>query len=102
MVESSISLWVNEHVSLLDNMSSPLTFLFRNKNKLIFSFTLQYVAYADGLIRAYNIHTYAVHYTLQREKEALLSLSCRIFLYILIQMAYIFIELLPLLQLTTL
>ncbi|KAH9663477.1 WD REPEATS REGION domain-containing protein [Citrus sinensis] len=24
-----------------------------------------YVAYADGLIRAYNIHTYAVHYTLQ-------------------------------------
>lgn len=28
---------------------------------------MQYVAYADGLIRAYNIHTYAVHYTLQRE-----------------------------------
>ncbi|XP_044485392.1 uncharacterized protein LOC123210926 [Mangifera indica] len=26
-----------------------------------------YVAYADGLIRAYNIHTYAVHYTLQLE-----------------------------------
>ncbi|XP_058228445.1 uncharacterized protein LOC131336574 isoform X2 [Rhododendron vialii] len=26
---------------------------------------LLYVAYADGLIRAYNIHTYAVHYTLQ-------------------------------------
>ncbi|TQD81479.1 hypothetical protein C1H46_032972 [Malus baccata] len=26
---------------------------------------LEYVAYADGLIRAYNIHTYAVHYTLQ-------------------------------------
>ena len=25
----------------------------------------QYVAYADGLLRAYNIHTYAVHYTLQ-------------------------------------
>ncbi|KAI3452045.1 hypothetical protein Pfo_008710 [Paulownia fortunei] len=24
-----------------------------------------YVAYQDGLIRAYNIHTYAVHYTLQ-------------------------------------
>ncbi|KAM3252790.1 hypothetical protein P3L10_006860 [Capsicum annuum] len=24
-----------------------------------------YVAYAEGLIRAYNIHTYAVHYTLQ-------------------------------------
>uniref|UniRef100_A0A6N2LAX6 Uncharacterized protein n=1 Tax=Salix viminalis TaxID=40686 RepID=A0A6N2LAX6_SALVM len=24
-----------------------------------------YVAYADGLIRAYNIHSYAVHYTLQ-------------------------------------
>ncbi|KAJ7952887.1 Transducin/WD40 repeat-like superfamily protein [Quillaja saponaria] len=24
-----------------------------------------YVAYSDGLIRAYNIHTYAVHYTLQ-------------------------------------
>ncbi|KAJ4955041.1 hypothetical protein NE237_011824 [Protea cynaroides] len=24
-----------------------------------------YVAYGDGLIRAYNIHTYAVHYTLQ-------------------------------------
>ncbi|KAF8410020.1 hypothetical protein HHK36_002540 [Tetracentron sinense] len=24
-----------------------------------------YVAYVDGLIRAYNIHTYAVHYTLQ-------------------------------------
>ncbi|KAI3922170.1 hypothetical protein MKX01_005859, partial [Papaver californicum] len=24
-----------------------------------------FVAYADGLIRAYNIHTYAVHYTLQ-------------------------------------
>lgn len=27
----------------------------------------QYVAYAEGLIRAYNIHTYAVLYTLQRE-----------------------------------
>ncbi|KAF3793922.1 hypothetical protein EJ110_NYTH08865 [Nymphaea thermarum] len=26
---------------------------------------LLYVAYAEGLIRAYNIHTYAVHYTLQ-------------------------------------
>ncbi|CAN6478562.1 unnamed protein product [Victoria cruziana] len=26
---------------------------------------LLYVAYADGLIRSYNIHTYAVHYTLQ-------------------------------------
>ncbi|RWW07075.1 hypothetical protein GW17_00029555 [Ensete ventricosum] len=26
---------------------------------------LEYVAYADGLIRAYNIQTYAVHYTLQ-------------------------------------
>lgn len=26
---------------------------------------LLFVAYADGLIRAYNIHTYAVHYTLQ-------------------------------------
>ncbi|KAA3461298.1 COMPASS component SWD1 [Gossypium australe] len=25
----------------------------------------KYVAYAEGLIRAYNIHTYAVHYTLQ-------------------------------------
>ncbi|RAL46724.1 hypothetical protein DM860_005003 [Cuscuta australis] len=24
-----------------------------------------YVAYAEGLVRAYNIHTYAVHYTLQ-------------------------------------
>ncbi|XP_042488927.1 uncharacterized protein LOC122069057 isoform X2 [Macadamia integrifolia] len=24
-----------------------------------------YVAYGDGLIRAYNVHTYAVHYTLQ-------------------------------------
>ncbi|XP_022741246.1 uncharacterized protein LOC111292888 isoform X2 [Durio zibethinus] len=24
-----------------------------------------YVAYAEGLIRAYNIHTYAIHYTLQ-------------------------------------
>jgi hypothetical protein len=32
-------------------------------NTSLFSF--QYVAYADGLIRAYNIHTYAVHYTLQ-------------------------------------
>ncbi|KAJ0097107.1 hypothetical protein Patl1_28747 [Pistacia atlantica] len=30
-----------------------------------------YVAYADGLIRAYNIHTYAVHYTLQREMRCL-------------------------------
>lgn len=29
--------------------------------------SFQYVAYAEGLIRAYNIHTYAVHYTLQRE-----------------------------------
>lgn len=27
----------------------------------------QYVAYAEGLIRAYNIQTYAVHYTLQRK-----------------------------------
>ncbi|KAF9678466.1 hypothetical protein SADUNF_Sadunf07G0037900 [Salix dunnii] len=27
--------------------------------------TAYYVAYADGLIRAYNIHSYAVHYTLQ-------------------------------------
>lgn len=33
----------------------------------MFFFLMQYVAYADGLIRAYNIHTYAVHYTLQRE-----------------------------------
>lgn len=30
-------------------------------------FCYQYVAYQDGLIRAYNIHTYAVHYTLQRK-----------------------------------
>lgn len=36
-------------------------------NAYCFLFQLQYVAYADGLIRAYNIHTYAVHYTLQRE-----------------------------------
>jgi len=28
---------------------------------------MQYVAYADGLIRAYNIQTYAVNYTLQRK-----------------------------------
>ena len=26
----------------------------------------QYVAYAEGLVRAYNVQTYAVHYTLQR------------------------------------
>ncbi|XP_045814148.1 uncharacterized protein LOC123907814 [Trifolium pratense] len=32
-----------------------------------------YVAYADGLIRAYNIHTYAVHYTLQLENTIKLS-----------------------------
>ncbi len=35
------------------------------------------MAYADGLIRAYNIHSYAVHYTLQREIETILILSCR-------------------------
>lgn len=28
-----------------------------------------YVAYADGLIRAYNIHSYAVHYTLQLDNS---------------------------------
>ncbi|CAI8588827.1 unnamed protein product [Vicia faba] len=32
-----------------------------------------YVAYADGLIRAYNIHTYAVHYTLQLENTIKLN-----------------------------
>ncbi|WJX60788.1 hypothetical protein P8452_45955 [Trifolium repens] len=35
-----------------------------------------YVAYADGLIRAYNIHTYAVHYTLQLENTIKLSGAC--------------------------
>ena len=34
-------------------------------------FPFQYVAYAEGLIRAYNIHTYAVHYTLQRKDDFL-------------------------------
>ncbi|KAE9606763.1 putative transcription factor WD40-like family [Lupinus albus] len=32
-----------------------------------------YVAYADGLIRAYNIHTYAVHYTLQLDNTIKLN-----------------------------
>ncbi|KAL5099300.1 hypothetical protein RYX36_003627 [Vicia faba] len=32
-----------------------------------------YVAYTDGLIRAYNIHTYAVHYTLQLENTIKLN-----------------------------
>ncbi|XP_073220441.1 uncharacterized protein [Cicer arietinum] len=32
-----------------------------------------YVAYAEGLIRAYNIHTYAVHYTLQLENTIKLN-----------------------------
>lgn len=36
-------------------------------------FIFQYVAYADGWIRAYNIQTYAVHYTLQREMGVTLS-----------------------------
>lgn len=35
-------------------------------------FLIQYVAYQDGLIRAYNIHTYAVNYTLQRKIGATL------------------------------
>ncbi|RHN54057.1 putative transcription factor WD40-like family [Medicago truncatula] len=35
-----------------------------------------YVAYADGLIRAYNIHTYAVHYTLQLENTIKLNGAC--------------------------
>ncbi|KAG5535750.1 hypothetical protein RHGRI_023498 [Rhododendron griersonianum] len=34
---------------------------------------LEYVAYADGLIRAYNIHTYVVHYTLQLYKKRFLE-----------------------------
>ena len=68
MVDSSISLLVNELVYLLDNMSSPLDLFVQCYYKLLFSFPLQYVAYADGLIRAYNIHSYAVHYTLQRER----------------------------------
>ncbi|KAG5069874.1 hypothetical protein JHK85_002251 [Glycine max] len=32
-----------------------------------------YVAYAEGLIRAYNIHTYAVHYTLQLDNTIKLN-----------------------------
>lgn len=34
---------------------------------------MQYVAYADGLTRAYNIHTYAVLYTLQRKMGTTLN-----------------------------
>ena len=44
-------------------------------------FPSQYVAYAEGLIRAYNIHTYAVHYTLQR----------KMIFYIFIYYRYVFI-----------
>ncbi|KAL2348411.1 hypothetical protein Fmac_002411 [Flemingia macrophylla] len=32
-----------------------------------------YVAYAEGLIRAYNIHTYAVHYTIQLDNTIKLN-----------------------------
>lgn len=34
-----------------------------------------YVAYAEGLIRAYNIHTYAVHYTLQLDTTINIKLA---------------------------
>lgn len=39
-------------------------------------FPSQYVAYAEGLIRAYNIQSYAIHYTLQREMISYTLLSC--------------------------
>lgn len=44
-------------------------YVFWSLNKFIANFisSFQYVGYADGLIRAYNIHTYAVLYTLQRK-----------------------------------
>lgn len=48
-------------LALMDTFSNFLPFIF------------QYVAYADGWIRAYNIQTYAVHYTLQREMGVTLS-----------------------------
>nr|CAB3498550.1 unnamed protein product [Digitaria exilis] len=35
---------------------------------------LEYVAYAEGLIRAYNIQTYAVHYTLQLAVDSTIKL----------------------------
>uniref|UniRef100_A0ACD5XRH5 Uncharacterized protein n=1 Tax=Avena sativa TaxID=4498 RepID=A0ACD5XRH5_AVESA len=33
-----------------------------------------YVAYAEGLVRAYNVHTYAVHYTLQLPVDSTIKL----------------------------
>lgn len=55
-----------------------------------FVVSFQYVAYAEGLIRAYNIHTYAVHYTLQREfrKISRFSLSIFISLGVIISISY--------------
>jgi len=44
-------------------------------------FPSQYVAYAEGLIRAYNIHTYAVHYTLQSKMISYILISYRYALY---------------------
>ena len=46
-----------------------LTLVLMDAFSNFFPFLFQYVAYADGWIRAYNIHTYAVHYTLQREMD---------------------------------
>uniref|UniRef100_A0A453QAW6 Anaphase-promoting complex subunit 4 WD40 domain-containing protein n=1 Tax=Aegilops tauschii subsp. strangulata TaxID=200361 RepID=A0A453QAW6_AEGTS len=37
-----------------------------------------YVAYAEGLVRAYNVQTYAVHYTLQR------NIHCFVFICFII------------------
>ncbi|OEL35932.1 hypothetical protein BAE44_0003049 [Dichanthelium oligosanthes] len=65
---------IDTEVHLALTPLEPIVFFGFHKRMSVTGYSLSFAAYAEGLIRAYNIQTYAVHYTLQLAVDSTIKL----------------------------